>query len=55
MTLSQSRNQPLILSPTLVILAWAVTLFISELPDILLRELDRRCAGSGCSGARSGC
>lgn len=39
MTLSQSRNQPLALSPTLVALAWAVTLFISELPDILLREL----------------
>ena len=39
MTLSQSRNQSLALSPTLVALAWAVTLFISELPDILSREL----------------
>ena len=39
MTLSQSRNQSLTLSPTLVALAWAVTLFISGLPDILLREL----------------
>ncbi len=39
MTLSQSRNRPLTLSPALMALAWAVTLFISDLPDILLREL----------------
>lgn len=39
MTLSQSRNHSLTLSPTLVALAWIVTLFISGLPDILLREL----------------
>lgn len=39
MDLSQSRNKPLALSPSLVVLAWVVTLFISDLPDILLREL----------------
>lgn len=39
MTLSRSRNQPLALSPPLLAVAWAVTLFISHLPDILLREL----------------
>jgi hypothetical protein len=39
MNLSQSRSGTLTLSPALLAVAWGVTLCISELPDILLREL----------------
>ncbi|MCO6451105.1 MAG: CPBP family intramembrane metalloprotease [Caldilineales bacterium] len=39
MNLSQIYSRPQISSTSLLALTWALTLFISELPDILLREL----------------
>ena len=56
MTLSQSCNQSLTLSPTLVALARAVTLFILRPARHPAARADReRARPTGSCGARSGC